>query len=389
MSVEFVLGHQDHHKVEDFLASRPDGVASIRLHPKYAHHQTAAAAAAREAAVDVLWDPRSERLPEPDPDGRLVGLPGAGPAPLQLNTLAGRASARQELVRQVVEAHPEAATIVTPPSFFISDERTARLVVDLADLTRMTADRPVRARLLVASTLPQELMRTIAIETAKAGIRSVELQVSPTLAERDGIRKIRLLFGFCDILRSQGLHVVLGHAGNVGHAAVALGHAHAYSVGIGQDEHVDHKSVMRRQVSPPPKRYDENGHVVGGGAWQGVYLPPLALTVSSSTARSLLEHSDIRTRIGCRIGRCAESVNGPVLDQKTHYLHARTAEMAAVKARPEPWRATQELGRLRRALELRGIVNAGYRPTSAVLPTRTISGLLEAIEEERTPAIAH
>ncbi len=42
-----------------------------------------------------------------------------------------------------------------------------------------------------------------------------------------------------------------------------------------------------------------------GGRWQGVYLPGLAITLSRKRAEALLGYSDIPTRLGCRIGACA------------------------------------------------------------------------------------
>lgn len=40
MSGEVQLDHQDHPKVEDFLAGDSRGVGAITLHPKAAAHQT-------------------------------------------------------------------------------------------------------------------------------------------------------------------------------------------------------------------------------------------------------------------------------------------------------------------------------------------------------------
>lgn len=61
MGLEFRLGHQDHHKIEDFLARRPDGVSAIVLDAKAAPHQRQAADVAAAQGVDVLYDPATER----------------------------------------------------------------------------------------------------------------------------------------------------------------------------------------------------------------------------------------------------------------------------------------------------------------------------------------
>lgn len=117
--------------------------------------------------------------------------------------------------------------------------------------------------------------------------------------------------------------------------------------------------------------------------WEGVYLPGLAITVSKKRAEALLAHSDIRTKIGrCRTGQCANSLMGPTSDHRTHYLHSRAAEMAFLQNTPEKWRAEAETKRLRRALELRQLVNTEYRARGELeLKTRTLESLVDGIAE--------
>ena len=191
MSVEFDLGPQDHHKAEDFLAHGADGVAAIRLHALRAHHHAATAETARDAGIDVLWDPRTERLTAPDPDGYLRGLPGAADGPLDLDLLAARSALRLQLVEQVLAAHPEQATLITPPTFVIENESTARLVVDLADSARVQSGLQVRPRLILSSKLAPAVLEELAKELVDGGISAVELQVTPMTAERAGLRKVR------------------------------------------------------------------------------------------------------------------------------------------------------------------------------------------------------
>lgn len=76
MGVEFTLGHNDHIKAEDFLASRPAGVGVVTLHPTAAKHQLGVAEAARDAGMDVLFEPRTEYLAYPDPGEATRKLPG-------------------------------------------------------------------------------------------------------------------------------------------------------------------------------------------------------------------------------------------------------------------------------------------------------------------------
>lgn len=65
MGVEFRLGRQDGHNVEDFLARQPKGVTAITLSTPFLRHQVAAAEAAMALDADVLFEPLTERLVHP------------------------------------------------------------------------------------------------------------------------------------------------------------------------------------------------------------------------------------------------------------------------------------------------------------------------------------
>lgn len=388
MSVEFHLGHQDHHKVEDFLASDISGVRGIVLDGKAARHQLVAADAAREAGLDVFYAPGTAQMAYDDPDGRLNNLPAYGGQKHDIDALAASADLRREIVDRVLNAHPEQATIITPPSYFIENERTAHLTVDLAEQTRLSTDKAVRPVLYISSRLPIDVITTLARELAEAGIDEVDVRVSPTSGENDGVRKVRQVIAVADIFTGMDLTVTLGQSGNLGQVALALGHVNHFSVGIGQKEYVNFRTTVGRQVKPPKKQFDEDGKPKSG-SWEGIYIPGLALTVSKKTGQALLEHSDIRTRLSCRIGACANSLTGPLNDSRTHYLHARATEVATMLDRPKPWRARLEADRLTRALELRRLVNDKYRrPNIPQLRTRTIESLLQDIADERQAAVA-
>lgn len=387
MGVGFHLGYTDHHKVEDFIARGAAGVDSITLHAKSARHQVAAADAAREAGIDVLYDPRTERMADIDPDGQLSGLGAFGGTQLDIDMLASNSQLREELVDRVLHAHPAQTSVVTPPGFFIDSERAASLAVDLAEATRLASSIRIRPVLFLSSRLPVARQLTLAGELVSAGVTEVDLRISPFSGENDSVRKIRQTFQTIDRFRDAGLSIILGHSGNIGQVAVALGHASGYSVGIGQNEHVDFKSTLRRQVNPPKKKRDENGKALGGGSWEGIYLPGLAVTVSRRVGEALLDHSDIRTRIGCRIDGCASALKGPLNDSKMHYLHARASEMQSLQSRPQQWRAKTETDRLTRALELRTLINEKYRTDDEpTLKTRTLTSLLDGIKEEQEAA---
>jgi hypothetical protein len=381
MALEFQLDHQDHKKVEDFLARSPQGVHAISLHPKAAANQIAAAEAARDAGVEVLYDPRTERL---EHEGfTLRGLPGYTGARYNLESLAASLDQRQQLVEAVLAAHPKIVTAVTPPHFYARDTPSAHLNLALAEATRLSTDKPVRPVLMLKSRFNQKEAEQLAAEYASAGFEAIDLRFTPLGSEDDGIPKIRDAFAVADTFRAAGLRVVLGRAGNVGQTAYALGHVDGYSMGIGQMEHVNHSSDITRQKQKP-KVDDEGNKVKNKGIWQGVYLPGLAATVSMKRARDLLGHSDVRTRLGCRLDHCANSLMGPVTDYRSHYLHSRAADASRLLATPAAWRGKVETDRLQRALELRELVNEKYRRASEPrLKTRTLRSLLDGIEEER------
>lgn len=384
MSVEFQLGHQDHPSVEDFLARGHEGVGAISLHPKSANHQQAAAEAARDSGLHVLFDPRTERLTHP---GRTHdGLPAYTGDVYDLNALAANPAARQQIVDLVWAAHPNTCAIATAPYFLISDRRTAYLNLALAETMKLSTDLPVRPVVLVHSRFVLSELDELAKEYAAAGFAEVDLRFTPFGGENESLRKIRQVFAATDAFRAAGLRVVLGRSGNIGQAAFALGHADAYSVGLGEMEHVDHAADLSRQNKPP--KLDKDGHKLGGH-WEGVYLPGPAITLSKKRATELLGHSDVRTRLGCRIGACADTLMGPVADHKGHYLHARAAEMVELIAIPPAWRPKAETDRLRRAIEVRDLVNRHYRgDDDPPLKTRTLHSLVDGIEGERSSAVA-
>jgi len=120
MGVEFRLGRQDGHKVEDFLARQPKGVTAITLSTPFLRHQVAAAEAAMALDADVLFEPLTERLVAPGFQLRDFTYGQSGL--LSTAELSRDANARTRLVRDVVGGHPDTATLVTPPHFYVEDD---------------------------------------------------------------------------------------------------------------------------------------------------------------------------------------------------------------------------------------------------------------------------
>lgn len=387
MGVEFRLGHQDHKKVEDFLSRSPAGVSSIVLDTKAARHQTGAAEAARDAGVAVVFDPQTDRLCDSGFDLPGLAYYRAGQV-YDVNRLATDASSRDRLVEEVASAHPELATVATPPYFYASDDRAALLNVTLAEAMTHATALPLRAPVVMPRAYGAKTADRLAREYYAAGVRHIDLRLSPLGGEDEGVPKIKAAFRIADVFRESGLYVTLAQSGNIGRAAVALGHADGYSVGVGMREQFNYAGMISRQKQPP--REPIEGEEQSGVAVSGIYLTGLSLTLPRKLARALLGNTDVRTKIGCRIGECGRSVAGPSNDPRMHYLHARAAEMSEMLAQPAAaWRVKAEMDRLQRAFELREMINDRYLPAGArPLKTRTLRSLMADLAVERATRTA-
>lgn len=125
----------------------------------------------------------------------------------------------------------------------------------------------------------------LASEYAGAGITIIEVRFSPLGGDDEGIRKIRRVFTVLDEFREHGMNVTLGLSGTIGRAALALGHADAYSVGVGMMEKVNHaQTVARYRQAPDPDKEQ------GGGAAAGIYLPGWGQGVRQGCATAAAAH---------------------------------------------------------------------------------------------------
>jgi len=274
----------------------------------------------------------------------------------------------------------ETATTLVPPHFYNDD--VAQLNVDLAARTLARYDRPVRA-VLVASRdylATDDTAQRLADLYADAGLEAVELRLSPVGGEDESVRKVRSSLDVVGAFADAGLDVYLGHQGQLGQTALALGLVRGFSVGVGLHEGVNHAGVINRQTHP---RQPGEG-VSNYGPLAGVHLTDAAVTIPRGMARALYEDRSIRTRLSCPLGACAVHVDGPLRDVRGHYLHARANGVATLESRPAPWRPAQEYDRLRRALELRELLNQHHLPVDAhPLKTRTLRSLLGEIDYQR------
>ena len=179
--------------------------------------------------------------------------------PYSTDALSTDARARQSLVEKTLASHPSAVTHVTAPHFYMTDDRTAHLNIDLAERTRLSSTKATRAVVTISTTVLGHLSMNLPAEYAGAGIRAIEVRLSPFGGDDEGIRKIRKAFSFLDEFRERGMSLTLGLSGNIGRAALALGHADAYSVGVGLLEKVNHAQTIARYRREPDPEKDQGG----------------------------------------------------------------------------------------------------------------------------------
>lgn len=222
MTVQFRLGHNQHKVVEDFLCRSPGATSAITLDPKAVRHQHGAAEAARDRGIAVHFEPSTERLA--DSGFGLDSFPLWRGAPYAIDKLATDAGNRARLVQLTIDAHPDIVTHITAPHFYVDSERTARLSIDLAEMTRLrVADKPTKAVLTIANRFAKLHAVEMAAEYVRAGITDLELRMSPFGGEDESLKKISDGFAVAQAFTNAGLRVTLGQSGNLGQVAVALG----------------------------------------------------------------------------------------------------------------------------------------------------------------------
>ncbi len=376
MGIEFRLGRQDHHKVEDFLSTRPKRLDAIWIEAGNVARQGTAMEQARATGIEVLIEPMTDRLAD---HGFTPGdLPYAQGGPIDLERLARSSAHRGRLVEAVLASQTE-ATIATPPHFYVSDDTSARLNGDLLVETLRVADTEVRAILLgKRDYLAQSgVASDLAMRYADTGVTAVDLRLSPLGAPNDGARKVRSALEIVEAFNAEGLAVTLGLQGQLGQTALALGLVNGFSVGIGLRESIDHGSAMTAQQKPRSK----NDKFFS--PQPGVWLPGADASVPRRVAKALYSDQAIRSRLACRLGACAADIGGPLLDARTHYLHSRTQEITELLARPAQWRASHEQTRLTRAIDMREIVNRHLPPAIDGSPVHPMKNrLLEVLVAE-------
>ena len=372
--VQFRLGHNDHKVVEDFVSTAPTGVAAIAVDAKHLRVHAGAVEAARTAGLAVYIEPLTERLVA---EGFSVGgLDYADVFPLTPGSL-GTDGDRARLVARVVSPQAPVATAVTPPHFFVENDEV--LDLNLA-LVRRTMDEfgqrcGLRAILAISRTFLARPgnAHVVAQRYRQAGVQNLELRMSPLGGEDEGVPKIRSAFDIVAAFNAVGLSVTLGNQGMLGETALALGIADSYSVGIGMLERYDYKAVLSRQQRP--KRDDQ-----AGGPQAGIYLAEAGVTLARRTAQPLFSDRRIRGHLACAHGRCAAAINGPLLDPRGHYLHARAADVAEILTRPPQWRPMLQRDRIDRALQVRATVNRFLTNDASPVKTRTLSSLTRVLD---------
>jgi hypothetical protein len=377
MGIEFRLSRQDHNKVEDFLGTRPANVDAIWVEAGNVTRQATVIEQARVTGVAVLVEPMTERLA--DAGFSPKELPYAEETPIDIARLSRSEAQRDRLIDGVLDLQSQ-ATVLSPPHFYVADDELTRLNVALAGGTIAATGMPVRAILLARREFLARpgVAAEVARRYADVGVTDLDLRLSPLGSDDEGARKIRSAYDIVHAFKHEGISVGLGGQGLLGQAGLALGIVDRFSVGIGMRESTDHGSAISNQRKP------RSADAKFFGVQPGVWLHGAEVAVPRRVAAVLLSDPDIRSRIACQIGGCAGDIAKPLADARTHYLHSRVEMVNSLMERPAAWRGSHEEDRLRRALEMRAVVNGRLPPTIKdvkvhPIKTRTIEGLLTEI----------
>lgn len=373
--IEFRLGRQDHRVVENFLADHPLGVGAISIEAPNLAFQQVAIDAARAAEVDVLVEPLTDRLV--DPNFAPKGLTYWDTYPLSIPDFAA-SDARNSFVDAVMEPQLDSASVFVPPHFFVEDERTLRINLLMARrvLRVYGDDVPVRAILCVKKSFLWQRASEVARRYRGEGITSIDLRLSPLGHQEQGPIAVRRALDVVSAFGREGVVVTLGFQAHVGQAALALGLIASYSVGIG----------YREQFSQPvvTKPREEGAALFGPKA--GVYLPGTDGVVSRRVAQILYSDQSIRSQLTCSLGQCSSAIDMPIRKAPTHYLHSRTALVEELLRRPAPWRANLERERLLRAVAFRSVVNKHIPADATKMKTRLLETLIEELANRQEQA---
>jgi hypothetical protein len=92
------------------------------------------------------------------------GSPPTSASPYDVPALATDTGARSQAVECVLSAHSDVVTVVTAPHFYASSVDIAHLNVALAEETRLSQDKPVRAILAISNRVTTGHAKDIAAE---------------------------------------------------------------------------------------------------------------------------------------------------------------------------------------------------------------------------------
>jgi hypothetical protein len=185
----------------------------------------------------------------------------------------------------------------------------------------------------------------VAAQYLDAGVTDLEVRISPLGGEDQGPLTIRRTMQVLGEMREAGLQTTLGLSGVIGHVTTALGLTDGFSTGVGLGERYDYKD----QIVNQRRRFQQATF----GQSARVFVADASLSLPPKIASAPYGDPRIRAELGCRIGRCSHSLDGPLRDPRGHYLHARAAAVQHVVSLPPAWRSTSTRDELVRAREFR------------------------------------
>lgn len=373
--IEFRIGFNDHHKVEEFLTGNPDGVDAVRIDARCLKRHAEVIDAARRNNVNVYVEPLTERFAAVGFRADTVPYAPLPGSVISRRTLASVAD-RARFVERVLEHQLDVASALTPPHLFVDNDDSLNLNVGLVRQAAAVVDteHTIRPILAVSGHYLRRAAIDIATRYIDAGVAKLELRVSPLGGEDQGPLTIQRTVHSLSTLRSAGLRPMLGLSGTIGHATTALGLTDGYSTGVGLGERYNYKD----QIANQRRLHQDDGATFGQSA--RVYIVAANLSLPPRVAAELYQNPAIRAELGCRIGRCAHSLDGPLRDPRGHYLHARAAAVVQLLGLPVAWRTTSARDELVRARDFRQRLLT-HLPADANRPKgRTLDSLISEVD---------
>jgi hypothetical protein len=405
MGFELVIraGQNDHDVIADLLASGGAAIFLPRQRPligrlvvdaHVAVRRPSFATAAANAGVPLLVDPLTPLWQgQVREDDRWARLSFGRAEPLREDDLANP-FLREQLVAEVVDFQVEQkATAIIPPYPYVESptdpwfERALELIRATARyMARSGIHLPLspilcaRLQTFAAEKNWVEGLDRFALTALDVGPQFLGLCLSP-ITGKDSYSKVLHLFAAARRLRQFGRPVIGWRQGLYGPGLVAAG-LDGYETGIGTSELCNVTSSIQNRKPPKP------GQKRRGGGGPGIYIEPLARSVSGTAGQILLGELAMRPKVMCDDERCCPHGPQSTIDhRREHAVRTRARVLAALEAQPHTsWRLHEVARSAQGAVTLSSQVNKLLRKAGRKeqIPARGMESLVRVANHLRS-----